>query len=167
MTVCTNDLALCHLVKDALPVAVPESVADSELLVSQVIELQHHRIALSAINAGMIAEVGNEILDTLGDGSFPALASRFIADASECKQPRGVAQSGSALGWGPSGRRFKSCLPDLVKRPVRMRPRRRAAHLRLLHHPLLCLGREVGRVELVGGDDRVHEEPDRGAVDVR
>lgn len=26
---------------------------------------------------------------------------------------RGVAQSGSALGWGPSGRRFKSCLPDL------------------------------------------------------
>jgi hypothetical protein len=25
---------------------------------------------------------------------------------------RGVAQSGSALGWGPSGRRFKSCLPD-------------------------------------------------------
>src|SRR5215217_1753824 len=28
------------------------------------------------------------------------------------KTPRGVAQSGSALGWGPSGRRFKSCLPD-------------------------------------------------------
>jgi phage-related protein len=28
------------------------------------------------------------------------------------EQPRGVAQSGSALGWGPSGRRFKSCLPD-------------------------------------------------------
>jgi predicted NUDIX family NTP pyrophosphohydrolase len=24
-----------------------------------------------------------------------------------------VAQSGSALGWGPSGRRFKSCLPDI------------------------------------------------------
>ena len=23
-----------------------------------------------------------------------------------------MAQSGSALGWGPSGRRFKSCLPD-------------------------------------------------------
>jgi hypothetical protein len=27
--------------------------------------------------------------------------------------PRGVAQSGSAPGWGPGGRRFKSCLPDL------------------------------------------------------
>src|SRR3954470_1611492 len=28
---------------------------------------------------------------------------------------RGVAQSGSAPGWGPGGRRFKSCLPDLTK----------------------------------------------------
>ena len=27
---------------------------------------------------------------------------------------RGVAQSGSALGWGPSGRRFKSCRPDQI-----------------------------------------------------
>jgi hypothetical protein len=27
-------------------------------------------------------------------------------------RPRGVAQSGSAPGWGPGGRRFKSCLPD-------------------------------------------------------
>ena len=30
-------------------------------------------------------------------------------------RPRGVAQSGSAPGWGPGGRRFKSCLPDLTK----------------------------------------------------
>jgi hypothetical protein len=29
--------------------------------------------------------------------------------------PRGVAQSGSAPGWGPGGRRFKSCLPDTRK----------------------------------------------------
>ena len=28
-------------------------------------------------------------------------------------RPRGVVQSGSAPGWGPGGRRFKSCLPDL------------------------------------------------------
>jgi hypothetical protein len=39
--------------------------------------------------------------------------SRRPANSSECKAPRGVAQSGSALGWGPSGRRFKSCLPDI------------------------------------------------------
>lgn len=31
-----------------------------------------------------------------------------------------MAQSGSALGWGPSGRRFKSCLPD-VDNNVRFR----------------------------------------------
>ena len=30
----------------------------------------------------------------------------------ESTTPRGVAQSGSAPGWGPGGRRFKSCLPD-------------------------------------------------------
>ena len=33
----------------------------------------------------------------------------------ESRQPRGVAQSGSAPGWGPGGRRFKSCLPDSTK----------------------------------------------------
>ena len=31
------------------------------------------------------------------------------------RSPRGVAQSGSAPGWGPGGRRFKSCLPDYRK----------------------------------------------------
>src|SRR5689334_23604956 len=30
---------------------------------------------------------------------------------------RGVAQSGSAPGWGPGGRRFKSCLPDSIEGP--------------------------------------------------
>ena len=30
---------------------------------------------------------------------------------------RGVAQPGSALAWGASGRRFKSCHPDRVKKP--------------------------------------------------
>jgi hypothetical protein len=33
--------------------------------------------------------------------------------------PRGVAQSGSAPGWGPGGRRFKSCLPDRRKALLR------------------------------------------------
>jgi hypothetical protein len=74
MTVCTNDLALCHLVEDALPIAVSESIADSELLVPEVIELEHHRIALSAIDAGVIAEVGDQIVDPLGDGCLPALS---------------------------------------------------------------------------------------------
>ena len=47
--------------------------------------------------------------DSLPEARRPRLS---IPDASECGQPRGVAQSGSALGWGPSGRRFKSGLPD-------------------------------------------------------
>ena len=38
-------------------------------------------------------------------GSIPVARSRV-------RTPRGVAQSGSAPGWGPGGRRFKSCLPD-------------------------------------------------------
>src|SRR5215218_666719 len=36
----------------------------------------------------------------------------FVVDSI---RPRGVAQSGSAPGWGPGGRRFKSCLPDFTK----------------------------------------------------
>src|SRR5690349_3613664 len=44
----------------------------------------------------------------------PALDSRpgFRSGGVESPTPRGVAQSGSAPGWGPGGRRFKSCLPD-------------------------------------------------------
>ena len=30
----------------------------------------------------------------------------------EARRIRGVAQSGRAFGWGPKGRRFKSCRPD-------------------------------------------------------
>ena len=37
-------------------------------------------------------------------------------------RPRGVAQSGSAPGWGPGGRRFKSCLPDRKSGCARQRP---------------------------------------------
>ena len=44
----------------------------------------------------------------------------------ESTESRGVAQSGSAPGWGPGGRRFKSCLPD--KQTARV------------HGPFVCLG---------------------------
>ena len=173
VTVCTNDLALCNLVEDALPLAVPEALSNAELLVAKVVELEDNWIALSAIDTGMPAQIGEEILqafscqcflapDRLIDVSLPmtpivlllvgrpagsaivvTLTTRFStpgeifywlplaappasphadkilrhADVSSIRQnaetPRGVAQSGSALGWGPSGRRFKSCLPDL------------------------------------------------------
>ncbi len=40
-----------------------------------------------------------------------------------------MAQSGSALGWGPSGRRFKSCLPDLHEGPRTSAERRELGKL--------------------------------------
>jgi len=39
-------------------------------------------------------------------------ASASDGQARRLDPSRGVAQSGSAPGWGPGGRRFKSCLPD-------------------------------------------------------
>jgi hypothetical protein len=66
MTVCTNDLALCNLVEDALPIAVSEPIADAELLVPQMVELKHDRICLSAVDAGMPTQVRDQILDSSG-----------------------------------------------------------------------------------------------------
>ncbi len=34
---------------------------------------------------------------------------------AETRKSRGVAQSGSALGWGPRGRKFKSSRPDQIE----------------------------------------------------
>ena len=61
----------------------------------------------------------------LGTGSTPVARSvRSCAvrrrRAARIHRPRGVAQSGSAPGWGPGGRRFKSCLPD-YKSPANRR----------------------------------------------
>jgi hypothetical protein len=67
MTVCTNDLALCHLVEDALPLAVSQALPNAELLVAQVIELEHDRIRLSAVQAEMLTQVGDEVGDPLCD----------------------------------------------------------------------------------------------------
>ncbi len=55
MTVCTNDLALCHLVEDALPFAVSKALPDTELLVSEMVELEHDRVGLAAVRTRMLA----------------------------------------------------------------------------------------------------------------
>ena len=47
----------------------------------------------------------------LSTGSSP-VARSATTGVRRWHGPRGVAQSGSAPGWGPGGRRFKSCLPD-------------------------------------------------------
>ncbi|HEX3735473.1 MAG TPA: hypothetical protein VHU86_10020 [Solirubrobacterales bacterium] len=57
VTVCTNNLALCNLVEDALPVAVSQALGDAELLVAQMVELQDDGIGLSAVHAWMLKQV--------------------------------------------------------------------------------------------------------------
>jgi hypothetical protein len=59
MAVCADDLALRDFVEHALPVAVPQCRSDREQLVAKVVELEHKRIALAAVDAGM----SNEVLD--------------------------------------------------------------------------------------------------------
>ena len=54
MTVCTNNLALCHLVEDALPLAVSETGSDAELLVAEMVELEDDRIGLAAVHARVL-----------------------------------------------------------------------------------------------------------------
>src|SRR3954469_7409396 len=56
---------------------------------------------------GRSVVVAQEPSKLLGRVRFPSPASG--------DDIRGVAQSGSAPGWGPGGRRFKSCLPDYGK----------------------------------------------------
>jgi hypothetical protein len=51
MTVCTNDLALCHLVEDTLPLAISKTRCDTEFLVAQMVELQDNRVSLAAVHA--------------------------------------------------------------------------------------------------------------------
>jgi hypothetical protein len=65
MTVCTNDLALCNLVEDVLPIAIPDAVGDPELLLSKMIELEHDGIVLAAVDAGMLAKESDQILRPL------------------------------------------------------------------------------------------------------
>jgi hypothetical protein len=75
MTVCTNHLALCNLVEDVLPVAVPDAVCDPELLVPKVVELKNDGIALTAIDAGMLSQKSDEVLSPLFEKRFVALPS--------------------------------------------------------------------------------------------
>ena len=44
------------------------------------------------------------------------VVSKIISTFALAKSERGVAQSGSAPGLGPGGRRFESCRPDIEER---------------------------------------------------
>jgi hypothetical protein len=85
MTVCTNDLALCNLVEDALPVSTLKTLGDAELLVPEVVELENDRIGLSAVDAGVLSQVGNQILEALSDDS--SLSGPCLLDVSPTVGP--------------------------------------------------------------------------------
>ncbi len=53
---------------------------------------------------------------------------------------RDVAQSGSALGWGPSGRRFESGRPDFCEREMGSASNKRTKGRRILETVYLLLG---------------------------
>lgn len=61
MTVCTNDVAGGDLIEHGLPIAVGEACGDVEVLVSEMVELQHERVDLAAVNAWLLAEELDEI----------------------------------------------------------------------------------------------------------
>jgi hypothetical protein len=85
MTVCTNHVALCHLVENALPSPVSKAVADAELLVSQMVELKDDRIGLAAVHARVLSQKGNQVLDPPSDGCLPAFLGRIdISLAVRC-----------------------------------------------------------------------------------
>jgi hypothetical protein len=72
MTVCTNDVALGHLVENALPCAISKPLSDAEFLVPKMIELEHDRVSLAAINARVLTQVGHQVLDAFSNQSLLA-----------------------------------------------------------------------------------------------
>ncbi len=80
MTVCTNDVAGVDLVENRLPATVAQTCGDIEVLVPEVIELEHEWVGLATVNAGPRAEALDEIGGALGDeGLFPAHRIRDVA----------------------------------------------------------------------------------------
>ena len=65
MTVRANDFALRDLFEDRLPARLDEPRADFEILVAEVIEVQHHRVGLPAVSARMSLEVVDQELRSL------------------------------------------------------------------------------------------------------
>ena len=92
----------------------------------EALPLSYHRTQAKATLAGALSPTPDS-LPSVSDsvarqltghptGSLDTLAGAGprTRRSVESGLSRGVAQSGSAPGWGPGGRRFKSCLPDEV-----------------------------------------------------
>jgi hypothetical protein len=115
MTVCTNDVTGVDLVEHSTPIALAKTSGDVEVLVPEVIELEHERVGLAAVDAGPRAEELDEISGALGDESlFPA---HRIRDINARGSPH------SAPVCRPLDRRDSSCpaahAPDDARRSPR------------------------------------------------
>jgi hypothetical protein len=86
MTVRTHDLALRDLVENRLPAVASDAKGDLEVLASQVIEVEDDRVGLTAVDARMLAEEGNEIGHALDEKpSFPPGIVIDVSRAVGCR----------------------------------------------------------------------------------
>jgi hypothetical protein len=76
VTVCTNHLALCHLVENGLPCPVSKARPNAKGFVSEVIELKHDRIVLSAIDTWMLAQISDQKLEAFRHDRFSPATGR-------------------------------------------------------------------------------------------
>src|SRR6266851_2703194 len=76
-------------------------------------------LASATATLNTIQPGNNVTVQGRGKASLPGREARLTEAEASVKpdRDRGVAQPGRALGSGPRGRRFKSCLPDSFKPP--------------------------------------------------
>jgi hypothetical protein len=80
MTVCTDHIAFGHLVNNRPPAVIAQTLGDPERLLSEMVELEHKRIRLPAVSAGMRSKEGDELLRTLrGQRPLPPLGILDVA----------------------------------------------------------------------------------------
>jgi hypothetical protein len=74
MTVRAYDFALLDLGEDFDPIT-QQPIREAERLVSQMVELQHHYVIFSAVNARMVSEIVDEEADPLVFNAHPSVTS--------------------------------------------------------------------------------------------
>ena len=109
MAVRAHHVSLRDLLMDRLPAPIRQRLADVEALGIrfEVIELEHDRIAFAAIGASTASSKRRRLFH-----ANKCSHSHRTKTGVESRRHRGVAQFGSAFGWGPKGRWFKSSRPD-------------------------------------------------------
>src|ERR1700742_4687789 len=146
MTVCTNDVALGDLVEDRLPVTVAEALSDAEALVAQVVELEHERIALAAVDAGVLVEEA--------DGKPPARQRRPSSVAARWRGS-GRDSPRSAPACTRRGKLGSSCRAGHV--PVVARQIRRTAWSRRIFRTTESTSRSLTRTYVRNHTGRRHD----------